>query len=420
MGAASIDGEIEITPAPPEHLRALLMQYERLYEQTVRPLEERLGERLHDERGYLDADGRLHPEVREARQQISAAAGDAGIFSPHLPRELGGLGLGREDMLWVEEKVYRYGVGLNPAMLSWTDGATPRLLFARPEQHQEYVVPLVRGRCSSLHGVTEPHAGSNFFDFTTRAERRNGSWVLNGHKAFITNAFDADVADVLTVTDPGQGTRSFTYFQFKTKDFLGKGFRPGQLNQTMWGDGITGEFFLEDLGLSDEHMLGERGQGFAIAMTSINWTRLRRGGMCAGWGAYLIDRTLRRVRQRVVGGQPLGAQQGIQWSVADMYLDWCSARSLSLECARALDDPGPWWQARAKEDVRRFCLVKLANDEALYRVADRAVQAFGGAGMMQANPINKIFLIARNLRVPGGSDEVQRTTIAETLGLDFG
>ncbi len=411
--------EITLTPQAPEHLRDLLAEYERLYETVVRPLEERLGDRLYDQRGYLDADGSLHPDVRDARRQIARAAGDAGLFAPHLPTDLGGRGLGREDMLWVEEAVYRHGVGLNPAMLSWTDGATPRLLFARPDQHDEYVKPLVTGRYTSLHGVTEPHAGSNFFDFTTRAEQRNGRWVLNGHKAFITNAFDADVADVLTVTDRGQGTRSFTYFQFKTQDFLGKGFRPGRLYQTMWGDGITGEFFLEDLELSDEHMLGERGQGFAIAMTSINWTRLRRGGMCAGWGAYLIDQTLRRVRDRVVGGQPLGARQGIQWMLADMYLDWSSARALSLDCVRALDDPGPWWKARSKADLRRFCLVKLANDEAFYRIADRAVQAFGGAGMLQANPVNKLFLIARNLRVPGGSDEVQRTTIAETLGLEF-
>lgn len=410
---------VTITPQPPDHLRDLLDSYARLYEDVVRPLEDDLGDRLYDDRGYLDADGRRHQDIGEARRQISRAAGDAGLFAPHLPTELGGLGLGREDMLWVEEAVYRHGIGLNPAMLSWTDGATPRLQFARPDQREECVEPLVRGRYSSLHGVTEPHAGSNFFDFKTRAEQRNGTWVLNGHKAFITNAFDADVADVLTVTDPGQGTRSFTYFQFKTAEFLGKGFRPGRLYQTMWGDGITGEFFLEDLELSDEHMLGERGHGFAIAMTSINWTRLRRGGMCAGWGAYLIDQTLRRVTERVVGGAPLGARQGIQWMLADMYLDWSSARALSLECVRALDDPGPWWQARSKEDLRRFCLVKLANDEAFFRVADRAVQAFGGAGMMQANPVNKIFLIARNLRVPGGSDEVQRTTIAETLGLNF-
>lgn len=212
------------------------------------------------------------------------AAGQAGIYSLHLPTSTGGGGLGRAEMLKVEEHVYRYGVGLNPAMLSWSEGATPRLIFARDDQREEYVEPLLRGEATSLHGVTEPNAGSNFFDFTTRAEQRGGRWVLNGHKAFSTNAFEADVAQVLCVTDSGQGRRSFSYFQFKPANFDGRGFRRGRLYQTMWDDGITGEFFLDDLELGDEHLLGERGQGFEIAMTSINWTRMRRGGMCAGWG----------------------------------------------------------------------------------------------------------------------------------------
>lgn len=392
---------------------------DRLYEGTVAPLEAQLAHRLSDSRLYLDDDGRLHPEIWEARRHIMRAAAQAGIYCLHLPEDLGGGGLGRADMLEVEEHVYRYGVGLNPAMLSWSEGATPRLIFARDDQHEEYVGPLIRGEATSLHGVTEPNAGSNFFDFITRAEQRGGRWVLNGHKAFITNAFEADVAQVLCVTDPGQGRRSFSYFQFKPAEFEGRGFRRGRLYQTMWGDGITGEFFLDDLNLSDEHMLGERGQGFEIAMTSINWTRMRRGGMCAGWGAYLIDSVLERATAREIGGEPLGARQGIQWMIADMYLDWYQSRALSLSCATELDDPGPWWTRKSIDDIRRVCMVKLGNDEAFYRVADRAVQIFGGAGMMKDNAVNKLFLIARNLRVPGGSDEVQRTTIAETLGLKY-
>ncbi len=254
-----------------------------LYEDEVRPREEAVAHRLRDHRGYLDEEGKLHPELWEARKEIMRASGATGLFGLHLPKEIGGGGLPRTEMLLVEEQVYSYGVGLNPALLSWTDGATPRLIFASPDQREEYVEPLLRGEATSLHGVTEPQAGSNFFDFTTRAERRDGRWVLNGHKAFITNAFEADIAQILCVTDPGQGTKSFSYFQFRTADVLGKGYRPGRLYQTMWDDGITGEVLLEGLELGDEHMLGERGQGFEIAMSSINWTRLRRGA-CARAG----------------------------------------------------------------------------------------------------------------------------------------
>ncbi len=141
--------------------------------------------------------------------------------------------------------------------------------------------------------------------------------------------------------------------------------------------------------------------------------------MCAGWSRWLIECCIERVTEREIGGEPLGSRQGIQWMIADMELDRVQARSLSLCCAAGIDDPGPWWQARSREDIRRLALTKLSNDECFFRIADRAVQIHGGAGMMKDNPVNKLFLIARNLRVPGGSDEVQRTTIAETLGLRF-
>ncbi len=409
-------------PQPPDHLRPILDRIDRLYEEEVRPREEALAHRLTDSRHYLDEDGRLHPELWDARRQIMRASGEAGVYALHLPEETGGGGLDREDMIWVEERVYGYGVGLNPAMLAWSEGATPRLIFCGDHQREQFVDPLVRGQKTSLHGVTEPDAGSNFFDFRTRAERRGGSWVLNGHKAYITNAFEADVAQVLCVTDPGQGKRSFTYFQFDTHAArVAGGYRTGRLFQTMWDDGITGEFFLEDLELGDDAIIGERGQGFDIALSSINWTRMRRCGMCSGWNRFLLGRTVERARSRRVGGRPLGANQGIAWMVADMYADWLSARSLSLEVARSTDHPGPWWRSpRPKEEVRRICTAKLVNDEAFFRVADRAVQVHGGAGMLKDTPVNKLFLIARNLRVPGGSDEVQRTTIAQTLGLGEG
>ena len=404
----------------PARVLPVLDRVDRLYETVVRPREEALAHRLEDSRHYLDENGHLHPELWQARREIMRASAREGIYACHLPERLGGLGLGRHEMVFVEERVYGYGVGLNPAMLSWSEGATPRLIFCSPEQKERFVDPLVRGEATSLHGVTEPQAGSNFFDFTTRAERRtDGTWALNGHKAFITNAFQADIAHVLCVTDPGKGKRSFTYFQFETAPAKAAGtMRLGKTFQTMWGDGMTGEFVLDDLILTDENIIGEAGGAFEIAMTSINWTRMRRGGMCSGWGKLLVDLTLDRAKTRIVGGKPLGSNQGIQWLIADMWNDWFTTRAMSLAVTWEVDNPGPWWKTeRSPEEVRKICALKLQNDEAFYRIADRAVQVHGASGMMRDTLVNKLFLIARNLRVPGGSDEVQRSTIAQTLGL---
>ncbi len=405
----------------PRHLDSTLLQVRTLYETEVAPREDALRHRLEDERQFLDADGRLHPEILDARREIMRASGAAGVYSLHLPESLGGGGLGRTDMIYVEEEVYHYGVGLNPALLSWSEGATPRLLYCHEHQREQFVDPLVHGEKTSLHGVTEEDAGSNLFDMRTRGVRRGSDWVLTGSKAYITNAFDADVAQVLAITDEGQGRRSFTYFMFDIKEHLGRGYRTGRLFQTMFGDGYTGEIFFDDLVLPADAVIGEVGQGFDIAVMSFNYTRMRRAGMCSGWSRHLIERTLQRVTERQVGCEPLGAKQGIQWMVADMYLDWLQARSLSLEVTRAIEDPGPWYRMpRPAEEIRKICALKLSNDESFYRVADRALQIHGGAGVLRDTSVNKLFQIARNLRIPGGTDEVQRSTIAESLGLRLG
>ena len=127
-----------------------------------------------------------------------------------------------------------------------------------------------------------------------------------------------------------------------------------------------------------------------------------------------------RAKTRVIGGKPLGANQGIAWMVADSYADWMMARSLSLAVARELDHPGPWWKTpRPREEIRKISAVKLTNDECFYRIADRALQIHGAAGVMRDTEINKLFQLARNFRIPGGADEVQRNSIAEGLGLRF-
>ena len=323
-------------------------------------------------------------------------------------------------MIYVEEKVYGYGCGLNPALLSWSEGATPRLLYCHDHQREQFVDPLVKGEATSLHGVTESSAGSNLFDMKTHAVRKGGDWVLSGGKAYITNAFDADIAQILAITEPGGGRRSFTYFMFDTKEYKDRGYRTGRVYQTMFGDGYTGEIFFDDMVLPESSIIGEPGQGFDIAVMSFNYTRMRRAGMCSGWSRYLTERSLDRVKTRQVADRPLGANQGIQWMIADMYVDWLQARSLSLEVARAIDTPGPWYRLpRPKDEIRKICALKVSNDESFYRVADRALQIHGGLGVMRDTDINKLFQIARNLRIPGGTDEVQRTTIAETLGLRF-
>jgi alkylation response protein AidB-like acyl-CoA dehydrogenase len=403
---------------PTERAQLTLQGIRKFVADIVRPKEEEIAEHLTDSRKYLDQDGKLHPVVIEARREIHRKSAEAGFYALHLPAEVGGGGFSRSEMLFVEEEVYSHGVGLNPAILGWRDGPTPRVVFCAPELRPTFVEPLIKGLKLSFHGVTEPDAGSDLMNLKTTAVRDSDGWLLNGHKAFITNVFAADIANVLAVTDPGKGRHSFTYFQFNTADYAGRGFRCGRLYQTIMDDGYTGEVYLDDLRLPQDAVLGEVGQGFDIFLSSINWTRISRGGMCSGWSKYLIDRTIERAKSRYLYGKPLGNLQAIQGMISDMYVDWYAARALSLHACAEIDTMGDWFSMpKPPEFIRLIAMIKVANDEAFYRIADRAVQVHGGTGVLKDTSINKLFRIARNLRIPGGTDEVQRATIARSFGL---
>ena len=129
---------------PPAHLADILARVTALYRDEVAPRERALQHRLEDESQYLDLDGKLHPEIIAARREIMRAAGKVGVYSAHLPTHLGGGGLGRTDMIYVEEQVYGYGCGLNPALLSWSEGATPRLLYCHDHLRLPHLEPQSR------------------------------------------------------------------------------------------------------------------------------------------------------------------------------------------------------------------------------------------------------------------------------------
>ena len=162
-------------------------------------------------------------------------------------------------------------------------------------------------------------------------------------------------------------------------------------------------------------MVGEIGDGFALAMTYINWRRLCRGGMCAGWGEWLIERAVERSRQRRSGGRPIGDLQAVQHLIAEMDLDVYQARATSLVAQARLDQLGPFDIPLHRDVPRLVSLVKVINDEAFFRVSDRAVQVHGAGGLRRGAPEEKLFRVARNLRIPAGTTEVQLNAIARSL-----
>lgn len=407
--------ENKSTIEPSDRVRAYTDRFQRFLDEDVAPLEEELAAEKVGTAGqpHHDEAGRMHPKVWEARREVQRHAGAAGLYAPHIGVEFGGGGFGRVEMHHVEEFVYRKsGLGLGLAALAWTEGPYPATERMSEELREQYLTPLIKGELTLAFANTEPSVGSDMLNMSTHAERDGSDWVINGRKAWITNAHFADVVLVVAVTEPKAGTRSLSMFLV---DATTLGFRRGIDIPTMMDDGLTGELEFHDVRVPAENVVGEIGDGFALAMQSINWRRLDRGGMCAGWGRWLVERAVAHSQKRKSGGGTIGDHQAVQHLIARMDMDVYQSRATSLVAQARIDELGPFDIPLDHEVPRLISMLKLINDEAFFRVADSAVQVHGGTGLLRGSPEEKLFRVARNLRIPAGASEIQLNAIARGL-----
>jgi acyl-CoA dehydrogenase len=398
--------------SPSERASALIERIDAFVDQEVRPIEKELETdlaRTQSPHPELEADGRMASVVWDARREVQRRSAAAGFYALHLPPELGGAGLSRVEMFFVEEAVYRHGVGLAPAILAWTEGPSPMLSAASADQRERFVAPLVRAETTAAFALTEPRGGSDVLGMKTTARRDGEDWVLNGSKMWITNAPFCDLAQISAVTAPGEGSRSLTTFLVPADT---PGFERGPIAPTIMDDGLTGELRLEDVRIPDANRLGEVGEGLALAMTWVNWRRMCRGGMGAGWMELLIRRAAARTSSREAFGGPLAALQSVGNLLAEMRVEQFAARATSLLVQAELDRLGASRIPLAPEARELVSLIKFVNDRAFFRVADAAVQLSGAQGLRRNSVEEKLFRVARNLRIPAGADEVQLNQIA--------
>jgi acyl-CoA dehydrogenase len=398
-----------------ERVMAYTERFRTFLDEDVKHLEDELTRR---EAGTasgprFDDMGRMHPAVWEARREVQRRAGSIGLYAPHTGTDAGGGGFGRVEMHHVEEFVYRHaGLGLGLAALAWTEGPNPAVEHCSPALREQYLAPLVAGEITAAFCNTEPDVGSDVLGMSTHATRDGSDWIINGVKAWITNSHFADVLQVVAVTEPGAGTRSLSMFLV---DGDAPGVSRGRDLPTMLADGLTGTLEFADVRVPADNIVGEIGDGFALAMSWINWRRLCRGGMCAGWGAWLLNRAVDYAQRRRSGGEAIAAQQAVQHLLANMHADVYQARATSLVAQAELDRIDPYRMPMHADAPRLISLVKVINDEAFFRVADTAIQVRGAVGLIQDSPEEKLFRVARNLRIPAGTSEIQRNAIARGL-----
>jgi acyl-CoA dehydrogenase len=281
------------------------------------------------------------------------------------------------------------------------------VIYGTDEQKERYLPDLCSGKKLAGFALTEPDAGSDAQAIRTRAVRDGDHFVLNGTKHFITNGAQADFAIVFAVTDPEKKAQGgITAF---IVDKGTPGFSVGKNQRTMAGDTSQVELIFSDARVPATNIVGTEGFGFYAAMKFLNTGRAYIGALCLGIAEYCVRIATEYAKDRKTFGKPIGKYQAVQWMLADSAVEIEAARWMTYRLA--------WLCDQGEEPMRESSMVKLYNTEMVNRVADRAVQIFGGMGYLAEGPVERIFRFVRMLRIVEGTSEIQRLVIARTMGL---
>lgn len=341
----------------------------------------------------------------ELARRIREKALDAGLYAANMPVELGGAGLDAVSMTLVEREL-----GATSYALQMLVARPSNILQAcRGEQRERYLLPAVRGERHDCLAMTEPGAGSDVRGMTTRAERSGDGYVLNGTKHFISHADAADFAVLFAATGTEQtarGTKSLITAFLVDLDAPGVEVRRGSSCVSHRGYHQC-ELSFTDVRLPETQRLGEEGKGFELMGEWLGASRLSVAATSVGRARRVLEMTTRWAAEREQFGQPIGRFQGVGFPLADMATELEAAELLTLRAA--------WKQDQGTMTDRDVAMAKLYATEALTRITDRAVQIFGGMGLMAELPVERYWRDARVERIWDGTSEIQRHIISRSL-----
>ncbi|MHB8511855.1 MAG: acyl-CoA dehydrogenase family protein [Actinomycetota bacterium] len=367
--------------------------------EAVREFLHREVDSLEEQHHELVSAGEMTPEFFELCRLVQRASVKAGFHGMFMPAEFGGSDLGEFEMCLVREEVARHGNHLAMLMLGDLPFGPNKMLAALATEHQreKYVLPLCRGDITTGIALTEPDAGSDLAAIKTTARKSGGGWIINGSKHFISNAPFADCLQVLARDDDG----GYSMFLVDRDQY-----QVGAIQHSMGGDDIQAEVVFNDSIAPLENLIGEPGQAFVYAVRFLGNERLTMASISVGMADLAVQEMRKYAKERIAFGKPIIENQAIQWMIADSETELYAGRAMTYDAAQRAD---------AGEDVfKEISMAKLYCTEMVGRVVDRAVQVFGGMGYMKGNIAERLYRLARVLRIAGGSSEIQRMIIARS------
>ena len=345
-------------------------------------------------------------ERHEFPHEIVTKLGPLGFLGALVGEEFGGAGLDYVSYALIVEELSRGDASIGITMWAHNSLCTDHIAtFGSSEQKRKYLPPLARGQVLGAWGLTEPGSGSDAAALATRAELRDGEWVLNGSKAFITNASVASTAVVMARTGPerrSKGISTFILEKGMPGFSSGKPYRKLGLHASN-----TAELILEGARVPEANLLGERGTGFEQAMKVLEGGRIAMAAMGVGIAQAAVDQAVKYMKQRTAFGKTLAEFNGLQGMIADLATEVEVARLLTLRAAYLKDTGRPAMHAAA--------MAKLFASEAAMKAATKAVQIHGGAGYITEFPVERIFRDAKLTEIGEGTSEIQRMLIAREI-----
>ncbi len=349
-------------------------------------------------------------EKEEFPWQIMKDLAQADLFGLYIPEEYGGLGGGCFENCLALEQLAWGCIAVTTTYAASALGGYPILLFGTEEQKSKYLPDIASGKRLAAFGLTEANAGSDAGAIQTTAVEDGDYWVLNGTKQWITNGGEAEIYTIIALTDKHKGPRGASAFIVEKSD---PGFSFGKKERKMGlRASATRELVFNDCRIPKDRLLGRRGQGFIIAMKTLDLARPGIGAIGVGLAQAALDEAVKYAKQRIQFGQPIMSFQAIQHMLADMATQIEAARALVYSVARTID-------AGEKDIAKLAAMAKLFATDVAMKVTVDAVQILGGYGYMKDYPVEKMMRDAKILQIYEGTNQIQRNVIGQALNKEY-
>jgi butyryl-CoA dehydrogenase len=348
----------------------------------------------------LDQSGRFPEEIVRRMAEM-------GLTGVYVPAESGGAGMDVLSYILAVEEVSR-GCASCGVIMSVNNSLVcdPLMRYGTSAQKEEILAPLARGDILGCFALSEPGSGSDSAAMQTTARRDGGGWILSGAKNFITNAPQATWAIVFAKSTPASGHKGISAFLVNLKDTPGVTVGPKEKKlgiHAAWSSSI----YFEDARIGVDRLLGSEGEGFRVAMTTLDGGRIGIAAQAIGIAQSALDESVLYAKDRSAFGGKLADLQAIQFMIADMATETDAARLLTYRAASLKDAGQPYGTESA--------IAKLVASETATRVTHKAIQIHGGYGYLQDFPAERHYRDARITEIYEGTSEIQRIVIARSL-----